>query len=98
MSPQLVDNPERSRFELFAGDDLLGWVEYRPAGKSTIIAHTEAAEPHQGEGVGGQLVRSALEAVSAQGQWAIAVCPFAEAYIRNNPELWRFVDPSLRPR
>jgi predicted GNAT family acetyltransferase len=98
MSPQLVDNQEQSRFELYCGDNLLGWVDYRPAGANTIIAHTEVIAAHQGEGLGGQLVRAALDELAARGQSVIAVCPFAEAYIRDNPELWHFVDPSLRPR
>jgi predicted GNAT family acetyltransferase len=98
MSPQLVDNQEQSRFELFSGDDLLGWVDYRPAGQSTIISHTEVVGSHEGEGLGGQLVRAALDEIQARGQSVIAICPFAEAYIRNHSELWQFVDPSLRPR
>jgi predicted GNAT family acetyltransferase len=97
MTPLLIDNSQESRFELRDGDDLLGWVDYRPAGKSTILAHTEVAAAHQGEGLGGRLVRAALDAMGAQGQSVIVVCPFADAYIRHHSELWHFIDPSLRP-
>ncbi|MBJ7332670.1 MAG: N-acetyltransferase [Solirubrobacteraceae bacterium] len=94
--PVLTDDPERHRMELHVGDELLGWAEYLPAGNSVILAHTEVLEGHEGEGLGGKIVRAAFEAVREQGKTVLPTCPFAAAYIRRNPELVEYVDPSLR--
>jgi predicted GNAT family acetyltransferase len=59
---------DRSRLERRVDDDLAGWLDYRPAGDSIIVAHTEVMEGHEGEGLGGVLVRSALEAARSAGR------------------------------
>lgn len=94
--PALDDRPEQSRLELSLDGELAGWVDYRPAGASTIIAHTEVLEGHEGEGLGGQLVRGAIQAITAQGKTVIPTCPFAAAYIARHPELEDALDTSFR--
>ena len=96
--PVVVDNPAASRFELRLDGELAGRVDYLPAGDSVIIAHTEVADGHEGEGLGGVLVRAALEGIQAQGRTVIPTCPFAAAYIRRHPELDVYVKPALRER
>ena len=98
--PPLVvtDAPAASRFELRAGDELVGWLDYRPAGPSVILAHTEIAEAHGRQGLGGLLVREAMARIARDGRTAIPTCPFAAAYITRHPELAEYVDPALRPR
>ena len=66
--PVVVDNAEASRFELHIDDELAGRVDYLPAGDSVIVAHTEVADGHEGEGLGGVLVRAALEGIQREGQ------------------------------
>ena len=92
----VIDGPERSRLELRDGDDLLGWLDYRPAGDSVILAHTEVAERHEGQGLGGTLVRAGLERFAADGHTVIPTCEFAIAYIHRHPELAQHVATSLR--
>ena len=94
----VTDNEQRSRFELRVDEELAGWLDYRPAGDSIIIAHTEVTKAHEGEGLGGVLVRSALEAARAAGKTVIATCPFAAAYIDRHPELDEFLAPHARRR
>ncbi len=96
MAATLTDAPERSRLELHDGDELLGWLDYRPAGQSVILAHTEVADAHGGKGLGGQLVRAALEHLDENGKTAIPTCPFAAAYIQSHHELVQYVAPSFR--
>jgi uncharacterized protein len=76
----------------------VGWVEYRPAGESVIIAHTEIDERREGEGLGSVLVRSVLDRIRASGKTVIPMCPFTAAYIQRHPEYVDLVDPSLRGR
>lgn len=96
--PVVLDNAAASRFELHLGAELAGRVDYLPAGDSVIIAHTEVADGHEGEGLGGVLVRAALEGIHAKGKTAIPTCPFAAAYVRRHPELDEYVKPALRER
>jgi predicted GNAT family acetyltransferase len=92
----VVDNPAESRFELFIDGAVAGWVDYLPAGDSVIVAHTEVAAGHEGEGLGGILVTGALEGIRAKGKTVIPTCPFAAAYIQRHPELSEFVVEGLR--
>jgi predicted GNAT family acetyltransferase len=96
MAPELTDAPDSSRLELRDEGELLGWLEYLPAGDSVVLAHTEVAEGHEGEGLGGTIVRAALGRFAESGKTVIPTCPFAAAYIPRHPELGRFVDPRLR--
>lgn len=96
--PVFRDAPERSRYELYDGDELLGWVDYRPAGSSVIVDHTQVVEGHEGEGLGGTLVGRAMDAIAGQGRTVIPTCPFAAAYIGRHPERVAQVDASLRGR
>jgi predicted GNAT family acetyltransferase len=97
-APSVTDNEQRTRFELRADDELAGWLDYRPAGDSIILAHTEVLEEHGGKGFGGVLVRAALEGARANGKTVIATCPFAASYIDRNPELDEFLAPYARRR
>ena len=90
------DNPAESRFELHVDGELVGIAEYRPAEDSVIIAHTEISEGHEGEGLGGVLVRAALEQIRASGKTVIPTCPFTAAYISRHPEFVEMVAPALR--
>jgi predicted GNAT family acetyltransferase len=95
---QLSDNADASRYELRSDGELVGFVDYRPAGESVILAHTEVDERREGEGLGGALVRATLDHIRASGRNVIPLCPFAAAWIQRHPEYVELVDPSLRGR
>jgi predicted GNAT family acetyltransferase len=94
----VADVPERSRYELREGGELQGWVEYLPAGRSVILAHTEVLEGGEGQGRGSRLVRGVLEDLRDRGVTVIPTCPFAAAYIARHPEWAGVVDESMRAR
>ena len=74
----------------------MGWSEYRPAGDSVIVAHTEIDERREGEGLGSLLVRETLDRIRQSGKTVIPTCPFTAAYIGRHQEYVDLVDPSLR--
>jgi uncharacterized protein len=76
----------------------VGWAEYRPAGDSVIVAHTEIDERREGEGLGGALVRGMLDQIRASGKTVIPTCTFTAGYIQRHPEYVDLVDASLRSR
>jgi len=90
------DNPAQSRFELRVDGELVGWSEYRPAGDSVIVAHTEIDERREGQGLGSALVRGTLDHIRAAGRTVIPTCAFTAAYIRRHPEYVELVEPGLR--
>jgi predicted GNAT family acetyltransferase len=99
MSHRVVHAPELSRYELLAGDggQLLGFLDYRPAGASVIVAHTEIAEGNEGQGLGAELVRAVLDELRASGRTVIPTCPFTAAFIRRHPDEYAdLVDPAMR--
>jgi len=95
-SPTITDNAEFSRYEVHVGGRLAGWLERRPAGASVILAHTEVLDAYEGRGLGGLLVRHALDAARAAGKQVIVTCPFAAAYIDRHPELHELLDTRRR--
>ncbi len=92
----VTDNPDESRFELRVDGELAGWADYRPAGESVIVAHTELLAPFEGRGLAGVLVRETLERIRDRGKTVLPTCPFAAAYIRRHPEYVELVAPALR--
>lgn len=82
-------DPQRSRIEVRADDELVAWVDLRPGGPSTIIAHTEVLPGHDGQGLGRAAVRAAVEHIVRDGKSIIAICPFARAILVSDPELAR---------
>lgn len=87
---------DEQRFELRVDGEVAGWVDYRPGGKSVIIAHTEVSDAYAGRGLAGLLMGEVLAQLRAEGTTVIPVCPFATSYIRRHPEHAVDVDPSLR--
>ena len=96
MSRTVEDNEAQSRFELRVDGELVGWADYRPAGESTIVAHTEIEEGHEGEGLGSELVKATLDGIRESGKTVMPTCAFTAAYIRRHPEYVDLVDPGLR--
>ena len=95
-SMTVADNPTHNRFELRDDDRVVGWIDYRPAGGSVIVLHTEIADGNERRGLGSVLVRGMLDQVEASGKTVIPMCPFTAAYIRRHPEYARVVDSTLR--
>ena len=64
-----------------------------PASRSTAatpgvidFVHTEIDDAYEGQGLGGQLARGALDDVRANGQKVIATCPFIKGWIAKHED------------
>lgn len=90
------DNAAKNRFELLDDERVVGWVDYRLAGGSVIVVHTEIANGNERRGLGSVLVRGMLDQLEAGGKTVIPMCPFTAAYLKRHPEYADVVDPSLR--
>ena len=94
--PELVvqDAPERERYEATAGGELAGFSRYaraEPGGDGQdeplfVFFHTEVDEAFEGQGVGGTLVRGALDDVRRRGGHVVPRCPFVRSWIERHPD------------
>ncbi|MEO9220478.1 MAG: GNAT family N-acetyltransferase, partial [Mycobacteriaceae bacterium] len=82
--PAVTKNPDR--FELRVDGELVGFADYQLQGDRMVLPHTEIDPASGGRGLGGVLVRAALDDVRAQGLKAVPACSFVDHYITRNPE------------
>ena len=84
------DEPAQNRFEIYDGDQLVGYAEYQISGDSLAFNHTYVLPTHTGRGLGGQLIHQALEAARGRALTVLPFCPFVRAVIVKDSD--RFVD------
>ena len=86
--PELTvrDVPDESRYEVREEDRVLGIAVYRRRGNVTDFLHTEVDQDAGRSGVGGTLVRAALDDVRSHGGTVIASCPFVRGWIERHQE------------
>jgi uncharacterized protein len=62
-----------------------------------VLVHTEVKPELEGQGIGAELVRSALDYARRQNLRVVPRCPFAAAYIQRHwQEYGDLVDPAVR--
>jgi predicted GNAT family acetyltransferase len=83
----VIQNQELDRFELVIDGDLAGYAEYRVVGTDMIFTHTEILPGDREHGLGGRLVRDALDQVREHTDYRVVVqCPFVRHWLREHPE------------
>lgn len=78
--------PDLHRFELELGGELAGFITWRERDGVLDLLHTEVDERYEGRGLGGQLVRGALDDVRAQGGRIVPSCSFVAAWLKRHPD------------
>lgn len=83
----VTHEPERSRFEAHLDGQVAGSADYQQTSELWVFTHTEVDRAFEGRGVGGALVRGALDHVRQDGTRAVlAICPFVLSWIERHPE------------
>ena len=76
-----------NRFELLVDGQSAGELDYQIRDNTIVITHTEIDPSHQGEGLGGELVRGALNLIRAETDYRVVPsCPYAAAWIERHPD------------
>jgi uncharacterized protein len=83
---EVVDVPEKSRYELRLGGRLIGLVAYRRRDNRISFTHTEVEPSCEGRGFGSRLAEAAVEDARRQGLKIIPLCPFIAHYVQTHPE------------
>lgn len=86
MDIEFVDNVESSRFELRAGAEVVGFLDYRLREDHITMVHTEVDPAHGGHGYAAMLARGALDDARERGLAVVASCPYVASYVRKHPE------------
>jgi uncharacterized protein len=94
--PTVTDAPEQNRFEIRVGEELAGFAAYRRRTGPIEFIHTEIDERFAGQGLGGQLIRFALDTARREGLQVLPFCPFVRAYIGEHAEYLELVPARAR--
>ncbi|KJK59117.1 GNAT family N-acetyltransferase [Saccharothrix sp. ST-888] len=86
MEQSVVDNAEKSRFEIREAGELAGFAEYHRSGSEIAFIHTEIDPRFEGRGLAGKLARTALDTAREQGLAILPYCPFIRGWIIKHPE------------
>jgi uncharacterized protein len=88
---EVVDNPDKSRYELRLAGRLIGLATYRRRNGRIAFTHTEVDESCEGRGFGSRLAAGALEDARQAGLDVVPLCPFIAHYIEQHPEYEQLV-------
>jgi hypothetical protein len=82
----VTDHPGRERFEALVGEHVAGWISYGRDGDVVDMQHTVVGDEYEGQGVGGALVRGALDQVREAGHKVRPTCSFVRSYVESHEE------------
>jgi hypothetical protein len=95
---RVAEAPERNRYEVLLGDEVVGIAEYVTLGSRRVFTHTQVDRGLEGRGVGSALVRGALDDVRARGLVASNRCPFIRTFLERHPDYADVFAPSTDDR
>ncbi|KOX10247.1 GNAT family N-acetyltransferase [Nocardiopsis sp. NRRL B-16309] len=84
MANDVVDARERRRYEITADGKVAGFAEYILTDGLVTFTHTEVDPAFEGRGLGGALVRAALDDVRSRGLKVLPLCPFVKGWIQRH--------------
>jgi predicted GNAT family acetyltransferase len=96
--PQVLDVAERSRFEIHVDGKLAGHAAYRTRRGTITLTHTEIDGEFEGQGLGGKLVRGALDSARARGLAVLPQCPFVRSWLHKHGDYVDLVPEDQRAR
>lgn len=88
---RVIDDHDQSRFEILI-DGAVAELVYRRRADRLVLIHTEVPDQLAGRGLGGQLVRAAVERAAKERLTLVPVCPFARDWLERHPDVADTVD------
>jgi uncharacterized protein len=82
----VTDAPAKERFEIRAGDQVVGFTQYKRRGHLIAFIHTEVSPEYEGKGVASRLISAALDTSRKEGMAVLPFCPFVRGYIEKHPD------------
>jgi uncharacterized protein len=88
---EVVDVPEKSRYELRLDGHLIGLAAYLRRDGRVAFTHTEVDESCEGRDFGSRLAAAALDDARRKGLELVPLCPFVAHYVEQHPEYQELV-------
>jgi predicted GNAT family acetyltransferase len=93
MALEITRNDSEQRYEAGVDGELAGIAAFQMDGDRIVFTHTEVDDRFEGQGIGSQLARHALDDVRARGSLRVVPrCPFIRSWIEKHPEYADLVD------
>jgi predicted GNAT family acetyltransferase len=93
MAVEITLNEAEQRYEARVDGELAGLAAFQRDGDRIVFTHTEVDDRFEGQGIGSQLARHALDDVRARGDLRVVPrCPFIRSWIEKHPEYADLVD------
>ena len=90
---RVIDNPERSRFELLVDGRFEGYLAYKVEPGVFVLDHAEIRPELRGGGLGHGLVAGALDDLRRRGLPVEPRCSFVDRFLREHPEYHDLLAP-----
>ncbi|AOS65242.1 GNAT family N-acetyltransferase [Actinoalloteichus hymeniacidonis] len=94
----VTDAVEATRYEGRIAEQLAGFIDYGWAGPVLVLKYARVLPEFGGRGVGGALVRQALDDVRARGLLMQPACSFVASWVDKHPEYADLVAPQAGDR
>lgn len=83
----VIQNQELDRYELVLDGELAGYTAYQLSDTAITFTHTEILSQERERGLGGRLVREALDQVRENTDYrVVAQCPFVAKWISEHAD------------
>lgn len=83
----VIQNQDLERFELVVDGEFAGYSAYTLTDDTITFTHTEIIGEQREHGLGGRLVRDALDQVRDHTDYrVVAQCPFVAKWISEHPD------------
>ncbi|WP_150246021.1 GNAT family N-acetyltransferase [Nocardiopsis quinghaiensis] len=86
MAAEVVDARDQRRYEIRDEGEMAGFAAYILTGELITLTHTEIDPAHEGKGLGGTLVRGALDDARSRDLAVLPLCPFVKGWIQRHPD------------
>jgi predicted GNAT family acetyltransferase len=80
------DRPELEYYQISVDGRRAGLAAYELDGQVITFTHTEVDDAYEGQGLGSQLARYALDDARARGLQVRPLCPFIKTWIRRHED------------
>ena len=90
-APDVADDVGHHRL-VIEQDGALAELVYRVDGDRLIVVHTGVPDELGGRGIGGALVRAAVDRAERDGATIVPACPFARTWLTAHPEAAGTID------
>ena len=88
---RVIDDQDQSRFVVVM-DGAVAELTYRRRADRLVLIHTGVPDQLAGRGIGGQLVRAAVDRAAKERLTLVPVCPFARDWLERHPDVADTVD------